>query len=105
VYAHETHAHELIVEEPEMKSVIKGELMKELEDIFYESPCQRTSNGNVAPASTGDVKRIVAEGAADEGVPWCTEPTMLVPRPFMLTFLTDVHEALVAHVCRWRSQV
>jgi hypothetical protein len=36
VYAHETHAHEVIAEEPEMKSVIKDELLKELEDIIKE---------------------------------------------------------------------
>jgi hypothetical protein len=36
VYAHETHAHEVIAEEPEMKSVIKDELLKELEDFIKE---------------------------------------------------------------------
>jgi hypothetical protein len=36
VYAHETHAYEVIAEEPEMKSVIKDELLKELEDIIKE---------------------------------------------------------------------
>jgi hypothetical protein len=36
VYAHETHAHETIAEEPEIKSVIKDELLKELEDIIKE---------------------------------------------------------------------
>jgi hypothetical protein len=30
------HAHEVIAEEPEMKSVIKDELLKELEDINKE---------------------------------------------------------------------
>jgi hypothetical protein len=34
VYAHETRAHEVIAEEPEIKSVIKDELLKELEDII-----------------------------------------------------------------------
>jgi hypothetical protein len=36
VYAHETHAHKVIAEEPEMKSVIKDELLKKLEDIIKE---------------------------------------------------------------------
>ena len=34
MYAYETHAYEVIPEEPEMKSVIKDELLKELEDII-----------------------------------------------------------------------
>ena len=36
MYARETHAHEVIAEEPEMKSVIKDEHLKELEDIIKE---------------------------------------------------------------------
>jgi len=36
VYAHETHAYEVIAKELEMKSVIKDELLKELEDIIKE---------------------------------------------------------------------
>ena len=36
MYAHETHAHEVIAEEPEMKSVIKDELLKEPEDFIKE---------------------------------------------------------------------
>ena len=36
MYAHETHVYEVIVEEPEMKSAIKDELLKELEDISKE---------------------------------------------------------------------
>jgi hypothetical protein len=31
------HAHEVIAEEPEMKSVIKDELLKELKDIIKKS--------------------------------------------------------------------
>jgi hypothetical protein len=34
--AHETDAHEVIAEEPEMRSVIKDELLKELEDFIKE---------------------------------------------------------------------
>jgi hypothetical protein len=37
VYAHETHAHEVIAEEPEMKPFIKDEPSKELEDIIKEA--------------------------------------------------------------------
>jgi hypothetical protein len=36
VYAHETHAYKVIAEEPEIESVIKDELLKELEDIIKE---------------------------------------------------------------------
>ena len=34
VYAHETYAYEVIAEESEMKSAIKDEPLKELEDII-----------------------------------------------------------------------
>jgi hypothetical protein len=34
MHAHETHVYKVIVEEPEMKSVIKDELLKELENII-----------------------------------------------------------------------
>jgi hypothetical protein len=36
VYAHETRAHEVITVEPEMESVFKDELLKELEDVIKE---------------------------------------------------------------------
>jgi len=37
VYAHETHVHELIAVEPEMKSVVEDEPLKELEDIIKKA--------------------------------------------------------------------
>jgi hypothetical protein len=50
MHAYGTHAHEVIAEGPEMKSVIKDKLLKELEDIIKEVG----NGGEVDPECTLD---------------------------------------------------
>jgi hypothetical protein len=73
MYAHETHAHEVITEEPEMKSVIKDEPLKELEDIVQKG-CRP-----LAPARLRDKFPILGKDFFSTNTPpYLCHPALIV---------------------------